>query len=171
MTSIHDLKVQAQELGLDKSAIVQHGDTRKKSSWQSAVDGQLCLDIPKSASVGRIPISFGKTLEQLLSGEKTVTRRKWSDGYAQGFVKRCIDKGISAYPAFDKDRLYGGKQVGMISLICPPYKEKLIDMPDSDIPREGFPGMLRSEFIDRFFDGDAYSKVWVVRFNFVKSSV
>ncbi|MGB7275929.1 MAG: hypothetical protein WBC69_21755 [Geitlerinemataceae cyanobacterium] len=110
------------------------------------------------------PISFGKTLDALLGGGKSVTRRKWEDFYAQQFINR-FKRGWKVQ-AFDKDRRYGGQLVGWLKLTQKPYRERLGDMPDSDVAAEGFPELSKTEFLDRFFQGDASKVVWVIRFEF-----
>jgi hypothetical protein len=120
----------------------------------------------------KFPISFGKTLPQLLSGTKTVTRRTWNDRYAQIFI-RAFNEG-KLVPAFDKDRRYEGKLIGYLRLTERPKKESIYDMPLSDLAAEGFPDLTWKEFVERFFkdcldkgDDEAKSLVWVVRFQFL----
>lgn len=124
------------------------------------------MNLTQQEQLVGIAISFGRTLPQLLSGNKSVTRRAWADSYGKAFVNR-FKEGKILYPAFDKDRRYGGKQIGLIRLTCPPYKERLGDMPAADLILEGFPELNRWEFMDRFFGGDWELKVWVVRFEFI----
>lgn len=111
-----------------------------------------------------VSISFGKTLEQLVNNNKSVTRRLWSDRYAALFIK-CYEQGKKVQ-ALDKDRRYGGKQIGWLTLTCKPYQERLIDMPPEDLACEGFADYSLQEFIDEFFNGIAETTVWVVRFEF-----
>ncbi|WP_413167997.1 hypothetical protein ACL6C3_14875 [Capilliphycus salinus ALCB114379] len=112
----------------------------------------------------RVAISFGYTTRQLFEG-KSVTRRCWKDSYAQNFIKRW-QRGITTYIALDKDRRWGGKQIGWITLTCCPYKQRLSEMPLSDLAAEGFPELNRQEFIERFFKGNDQQQVWVIRFKF-----
>ncbi|MCG5062190.1 MAG: hypothetical protein KA714_30550 [Limnoraphis sp. WC205] len=112
----------------------------------------------------RVPISFGYTTPQLFEG-KSVTRRCWKDSYAQNFIKRW-QRGITTYIALDKDRRWGGKQIGTITLTCCPYKQRLSDMPEADLAAEGFPELNAQEFIQRFFKGNDQQRVWVIRFKF-----
>lgn len=195
--SLAELKLQAQQLGLTKEEIAKFGDLRKKSTWELAIADSAsmlksadeiigvsevflhenlensCMDAENLAIADErlvnVPISFGKTLEQLLSGQKTVTRRLWKDEYAHQFIKR-FKEGRTTYPAFDKDRRYGGRQIGWITLTCCPYKQRLSDMPEADLVSEGFPELNRQEFVSRFFSGDWELKVWVVRFKFALST-
>lgn len=121
-----------------------------------------------------VPISFGWTADKLLMGIKTVTRRTWTDRYAQMFIN-AYKKG-KLIQAFDKDRRYGGKLIGYLNLTCEPYKESLFGMPDKDIKLEGFPEMNWRQFTDNFFydlvrDWDQnMSVVWVIRFEFIPLS-
>lgn len=112
----------------------------------------------------RIAISFGYTTPQLFEG-KSVTRRCWKDSYAQQFIKRW-QCGITTYIALDKDRRWGGKQIGWITLTCCPIKQRLSEMPLSDLAAEGFPELNAQEFIQRFFKGDRTKEVWVIWFKF-----
>lgn len=119
----------------------------------------LFNDVPVSG----LPISFGKTYPQLLAG-KTVTRRTWKPCHAEKFIR--IFERKAKFPALDKDKRYKGQQVGWLTLTEKPYLEKIEDMPLSDLALEGFPNMSKSEFIDRFFDGNPHLAVWVIRFKF-----
>ena len=110
------------------------------------------------------PISFGKTLDALHRGIKSVTRRTWSGRHAQHFIHR-FDRGWKCQ-AFDKDRRYGGQLIGWLRLTQKPYRERLGDMPDTDVGLEGYPELSKPEFIDRFFEGNADLTVWVIRFEF-----
>lgn len=109
-----------------------------------------------------LSVSFGKALPQLLCGLKTVTRRTWKDSHARKFI-RAWDRELSIR-MLDKDLRYGGKQIGWMKLTCCPYRERLSDMPESDVSLEGFPELSKAEFIDRFFDKSQDQSVWVVRF-------
>ncbi len=119
-----------------------------------------------------VPISFGKTLPQLLSGNKSVTRRTWSDNYARMFINAY--KQGKLIQAFDKDRRYGGKLIGYLK-VSNIHKEGLLDMPDSDVECEGFPELSKRQFLERFFDKhnvtwDKINKppmVFVIRFKFI----
>jgi hypothetical protein len=112
-------------------------------------------------------ISFGKTLAFLAN--KTVTRRAWKDTHAKKFINAFHRNKL--VKALDKDIRYGGKQIGWCRLLCAPYKEKLCDMPPSDLEAEG--GMCRSigEFVGRYFKGDSSLVVWVIRFEFIPLAV
>lgn len=109
-------------------------------------------------------VSFGWTVDRLETGIKIVTRRKWKDNHTQKFIK-AFNKGLRV-KAFDKDQRYGGHQIGWLRLTQEPYRERLADMPEADVIAEGFPELTKTEFIDRFFEGDADLTVWVIRFNF-----
>ncbi len=113
-------------------------------------------------------ISFGKTLTELLSGNKIVTRRFWKDNYAQRFIDDWNAKpGEFLYPALTKGYHVGGKRVGYIRLTHKPYQEKLVDMPSSELAAEGFPELSKQQFIGKFFQGDNQQIVWVIRFEFI----
>ncbi|MBW4666528.1 MAG: DNA cytosine methyltransferase [Cyanomargarita calcarea GSE-NOS-MK-12-04C] len=110
-----------------------------------------------------LQISFGWTAQYLPA--KTVTRRDWKDSHAQKFIK-AYERG-DRVAALDKDKRYGGKQIGWCKLACLPYKEKLSDMPISDVSAEGGMVSTTKEFIDKYFDGDSSKEVWVIRFAFL----
>ncbi len=151
----------------------QTGLDQVEAARQLKADAECREEPPQleiNAKLGYVPISFGKTLEQVMSGGKTVTRRTWQDSYAEGFTKRYL-AGVTGYPVFNRDRRYGGQQIGIVSLLCPPCKERLMDMPDSDLAREGFPELSRTEFIDRFFEGNSELTVWVIRFKFMPVAI
>jgi DNA adenine methylase Dam len=110
-----------------------------------------------------LSVSFGWTAEYL--DKKTVTRRTWKDRHAEKFI-RAYHRGDRII-ALDKDKRYGGKQVGWLKLSCAPYKEKLANMPENDALAEG--GMVETvaEFIEKYFEGDRSLEVWVIRFRFI----
>lgn len=108
-------------------------------------------------------VSFAHTTDALLSGLKTVTRRDWCDSHAAKFgTGQLVD-------AYDHLPRSGGHKVATIRLTCDPYKERLIDMPDSDLAAEGGLWRTKEDFID-CFGGDHKRKVWVVRFVLVKGT-
>lgn len=109
-----------------------------------------------------LSISFGLTADRI--HQKSVTRRTWRDTHAAKFIRAFEQE--KQIVALDRDRRYGGKQIGWLTLAASPYQEKLADMPDSDIPLEGYPELTRSEFIDQFFGGDSDQILWVIRFKF-----
>jgi site-specific DNA-cytosine methylase len=109
-----------------------------------------------------LQISFGWTAQYLPA--KTVTRRDWKDSHAEKFI-RAYERG-DRIVALDKDKRYGGKQIGWCKLACLPYKEKLSDMPISDLVAEGGMVDTTKEFIDKYFDGNSSKEVWVIRFEF-----
>ncbi|WP_293271538.1 hypothetical protein [Microcoleus sp. PH2017_02_FOX_O_A] len=131
------------------------------NSWQTPAE--LPIGDRAAPELSGLVISFGKTLPYL--PQKTVTRRAWKDGHAKKFAN-AFDRN-KLVKAFDKDRRYGGKQIGWCRLLCAPYKEKLCDMPPLDLKAEG--GMCQSigEFVGRYFKGDSSFVVWVIRFEFI----
>lgn len=104
-------------------------------------------------------ISFAWTKKELLSNKKTVTRRRWKDKYARLFRKQNI------VTAIDMDRRYGGKGIARI-LITDVYKERLRDMPVSDLKAEGG----RWPTVEAFAENLGLTlnhSVWVIRFRLV----
>jgi len=104
-------------------------------------------------------ISFAWTTEALLAGLKTVTRRFWSDSYAEKF------KEGDRVQAWDKSPRFGGCKVAEIRLTCDPYKEKLAAMPEDDVAKEGGLWASKNEFINCM--GGPNEEPWVVRFELV----
>ena len=111
-------------------------------------------------------ISFGWTAEFLPpNGTKDTTRRIWKPRTFEQW-QRAWDDNRLHHTAVNKCLAYGGKIIGQISLKERPYLEKLADMPEADIVREG--GMVATvdEFIDKYFDGNSEQVVAVIRFDF-----
>ena len=114
-------------------------------------------------------ISFYHELSAFLSGAKTVTRREWKDSYAKTFKKGEI---VAAY---DKQRRFGGKKIGLIKLTQAPYKENISDMPKEDWVEEGFAMMTaEKKLINGRTPWNFYKRwigegkdFWVVRFRIV----
>lgn len=108
-------------------------------------------------------LSFSMTIEELLSGKKTQTRRMWNEGYASHFIRYFEEK--IAIPALNKGRYRGGHELGHIRLTQRPYQQLLSEMTTQDLLEEG--GMVETtqEFIDRFFE-EQDKLVWVLHFEF-----
>lgn len=115
--------------------------------------------------LGNLIISFGKTLEPLLQGKKSVTRRLWKDLHAAKILAAWDNWQLIR--AFDKDPRYKGKQVGWLRLTQEPYKEPILRMPHTDLELEGGMCQTVGEFVDKYFDGDNFAEVWVIRFQFL----
>ncbi len=108
-------------------------------------------------------ISFAKTIEPLLAGKKTVTRREWADDYAARF------KAGQIVDAWDYSPRTGhGKRIAKIRLTADAYQEFLSDMPESDIQAEGGLWRDKNQYIRDVF-GIASKKVWVIRFELVET--
>lgn len=119
------------------------------------------------------PISFGWTAQYL--NTKTQTRRQWKDSHAAKFLRAC-DRAAAAgqqlrVPAIDKAYHAGGKQIGWCVIRSKPYKQRLGDMPESDLLAEGGMAAAVSDFISKYFKGDADLAVWVINFEFVPSMI
>lgn len=106
-------------------------------------------------------ISFAWTIEPLLAGLKTCTRRDWCDAYFQQWV-RAWREGRHIHQAFDKSPRFGGRQRARIRLTCEPYRERLADMPEGDLVAEGGLWASKDEFIVLFDEPE--KPVAVVRF-------
>ena len=116
-------------------------------------------------------ISFHWTVEALLAGAKTVTRREWSEKYARSF------KAGERVQAWDKSPRYGGKKVAVIELTQDPYQEYLDDAPASDFQAEGLQWMVDNNHdmpsgIPAYDFWECWQEnnplVWVVRFKLVE---
>lgn len=126
------------------------------NSWQKLAE------LPtgdRAPALSGLVISFGKTLQYLL--HKTVTRRAWKDGHAKKFTN-AFDRN-KLVKAFDKDRRYGGKQIGWCRLLRAPYKEQLSAMPDEDLIAEGGMCSTVEEFVKHYFKGNSSLEVWAER--------
>lgn len=110
-------------------------------------------------------ISFAWTTPVLLTGKKTVTRRRWSGRYHNLWVDHYA-RGFYVHDAYDKSPRFGGKRVGRILLTEMPKWERLCDMPESDLDAEGGLWASKKEFIE-LFGGDASQIVSVIRFRFI----
>ncbi len=114
-------------------------------------------------------ISFNWTITAFLSGHKSVTRRDWKDSYAKTFKKGEV---VAAY---NKQRRFGGKKIGLIKLSQDPYKESTAKLTGGDWYDEGL-HVLEGE--GKLIDG-VHPKVfwlrwlaepvnlWVIRFKIV----
>ena len=95
-------------------------------------------------------ISFAETIEALLDGRKTCTRRSWRSIHADKFYAgQMVD-------AYNKNPRNGGKPVAIIRILRSPYLSA--DLPDSDWEAEGFAYM--SEHGLTLFGGKTPEEVW-----------
>jgi hypothetical protein len=119
---------------------------------------------PASEPPKALGISFSRTIDELISGKKTQTRRAWQDDYAKNFI-RYFDENI-AIPVLDQGRHRGGQELGFIRLTQRPYQQYLSEMSALDLEQEC--GMVATvqEFIDTFFEGQD-KLVWVLHFEFL----
>ncbi len=108
-------------------------------------------------------LSFAWTSLVLLSGQKTCTRRSWSNRTAQSWLK-AYNNGRLVHQARDKCAFcHLAKKIALLRLTQPIYQERLCDMPESDLEAEGGLWASKQEFID-LFGGNPNRVVWVVRF-------
>jgi len=77
-------------------------------------------------------ISFAWTTAALVNGHKTVTRREWSDRYAERFKQGDL------LHAYDRRPAWGGKAVALIRLTQTPYKQSSSHLSPLDWDAEGF---------------------------------
>ena len=111
-------------------------------------------------------ISFGWTSDYLPpKGNKDTTRRIWSDRTFAAWC-RAFDEGKLIHDAVSKQLCFGGEYIGKIKLIEKPFKQKISEMPNEDLIREG--GMVSSvpEFVDKYFNSDWSLEPAVIRFEF-----
>ena len=114
-------------------------------------------------------ISFAWTTDVLLSGNKSCTRRHWSEGYARQF--RC---GMECQ-GWDRGPRIGGRQVAVVRLMADPYLQRTSMMTEMDYAAEGLKwmeeqgmtirGMEPREFWEQWKAADEL--VYVVRFQLV----
>lgn len=105
------------------------------------------------------------TDDPLLTGIKLVSRRFWSETQAQRWIKaysegRVIHQAWSALPY-----VKGAERLGDFRLCCPPYPEKLEDMPAEDVPLEGGFWESKEHYINDVGGGDKQKIVYVVRWD------
>jgi hypothetical protein len=86
-------------------------------------------------------ISFSMTVDELLAGEKTVTRRDWKSSYMWSW-QQWYEEGRLVHDAYDQIPIAGGEKIGEIRLTDRPYWERLDEMPESDLAAEG--GMVET---------------------------
>ena len=110
-------------------------------------------------------ISFAYTVDALLSGKKSVTRRKWTPRYHLTWVKAWRE-GRRIHQAWDKSPRCGGHHIADIRLTYVPYQEVLRDMPWTDLELEGTGHKRVSDFVAAFFDNE-YERVSVIRFEVI----
>lgn len=106
-------------------------------------------------------ISFAWTTQELLKGKKTVTRRTWLSGHARKFHAGDLVNAYSKNP-----RCRGAKRVAVIRL-TKIYRERLGDMPESDVAAEGGRWPDKAAFIEAQ-GGDPNLVVWVLNFELVE---
>lgn len=112
-------------------------------------------------------LTFTWTTNELLSGKKTCSRRRWKDRHASDWLRACT-AGRWIHQAWDKmPFIEGSKKLADIRLLQLPYQERLIDMPDSDLEAEGGLWADKAEFFKLL--GNTDEVVWVVRFELVQA--
>lgn len=110
-------------------------------------------------------ISFSLTEDALLSGRKTVTRRTWKPSHMQNW-QTWFDEGRRTHDAYNKIPIAGGKRIARIHLTERPYWEKLSEMPESDLEKEG--GMVDSLYgFYKLIDASPSTTVAVIRFEVI----
>lgn len=91
-------------------------------------------------------MSFSMTTEQVHRGDKTVTRRLgWWD-LEPGTILNACEKCMGLKKG---ERVEAIRQIRVVSV----RKEKLNQVTQEDVVREGFPQMSREEFITFFLKG------------------
>ena len=80
-------------------------------------------------------LTFSKTTDAFLSGNKTQTRRVWKDRHFKTWLmqSRNIEK---LHDAYDKTQRNGGKKIGKFLLTARPKKQYIRDMSWSDLECE-----------------------------------
>lgn len=88
-------------------------------------------------------ISFGLTQKQFLDGSKDVTRRLGWNFLVAGDRLCAVDRVMGFKPG-QKPRVLGTVEVVSVR------RERLSDITDEDVAREGFPELRREQFIAFF---------------------
>jgi hypothetical protein len=107
------------------------------------------------------------TTDELVAGEKTVTRRNWKPSYMEDW-QRWYDEGRRVHDAYDQIPIAGGEKIAEIRLTERPYWEPLEQMPESDLEAEG--GMV--DTLPAFYELVGLpreAEVAVVRFELVET--
>ena len=114
-------------------------------------------------------ISFRHTVNALLKGQKTVTRRMWADRTARCYKVRTWHDAWSALPW-----IAGAQRVGIIEATQDAYREALGDITLAEVVAEGFPQMSVEDFLAmycRIFKAQPETILWVARFRLVERCV
>ena len=111
-------------------------------------------------------ISFALTQDEFLSGQKTVTRRRWGERHYRMWQK-FWDEGRRVHDAWSKAPFAGGKKIGEFELTCRPYHEYLIAMPEDDLVAEGGMCKTKEEFY-ALIGGHPLEQVVVIRFKLTR---
>ncbi|NEO85482.1 MAG: hypothetical protein F6J87_14725 [Spirulina sp. SIO3F2] len=137
------------------------------------IPGHIIQDIEPLISLSQLaatqqpalPISFGWTSDRLPpKGCKSVTRRFWSPRTAT-IMQSYLEQG-RILPAVDKQRCYGGKQIGWLKLNGL-GRSPLSKLTWEDCQLEGYPELTPTQFLARFFEGKELSEEpWVVGFEY-----
>lgn len=119
-----------------------------------------------------IIISFAMTTAALRAERKSVTRREWTDEYAER-VKRSLEKSGGLAQAWSASPHRKGEKVGIVRVLSI-EKEKTCEIPDSDWEAEGFAYMvekglnlgknLTCEKLWRLWRQDPEKKAYTIRF-------
>lgn len=88
-------------------------------------------------------ISFSLTTDQIKDQSKTVTRRLGWTFLKPGDVLNACEKCMGLKPGEKVKKIC---KIRVVDVRC----ERLIEMPESDVAKEGFPDMSRKEFINFF---------------------
>jgi len=115
-------------------------------------------------------ISFAWTLDAVLAGRKTKTRRYWNDDYAKRFKKGDLVAGYDRLPRV------GGSQKTTIQLTEAPYKQRTSLMTEQDFEDEGLKYMEEQDLWiqlltpRQFFENWqlADEELWVISFKLME---
>lgn len=107
-------------------------------------------------------ISMAWTTDVYLKRRKRCTRRMWTDAYL-ALWQKAWDEGRLIHDVYDRSPRAGGKCIGKMRMTCRPYREKLADMPESDLEAEGGLWSSLEEFVELF--GGPHLAPAVLRFD------
>lgn len=108
-------------------------------------------------------ISCALTQPQIRNRSKTETRRLGWKNAKKGDLLCFVDKCMGFKPGQKPHRI-------AVVVVTSVRRERLIDIRQKDVDREGFPGMPRERFVEMFRDNmkcSPFDQVTVIRFQYI----
>ena len=124
---------------------------------------QLTVSLPACLIGSAIISFFARFKTNIENGIKTETRRVWPNQPKFLTQKIALEKGLFARAWCGAK----GNQIGFVRYVSF-RRQRLEEMSDADVAREGYPGKSVSWFLAKEFEGVALTtEVWVVTFVFI----